>query len=86
MSKESDEMKAWGRVAGVAAVIIGGAVVVLLLKGCDEKPDYHPQPRPAAVTSEGCALPDAGADALDCTCPDKAGNCVIPACGVVCCF
>jgi hypothetical protein len=83
MSKEGDEM----RIAGIIAAGVALVLLAVLAFACDETPDYYPEPRPAAVTSEGCALPDAGApDALDCTCPDKAGNCAIPACGVFCCL
>lgn len=82
-----DEVKAGMLVALAASLVIGG----VLLASCDDGPDLIGPPRPVAVTAgPGCAPPppaDAGQpDALDCTCPDKAGNCAIPACGVFCCF
>lgn len=63
-------------------------ILVLAIVSCSDGPDLIGPPAPAAVIAgPGCAVPDAGApDALDCTCPDKHGNCALPACGVFCCF
>jgi hypothetical protein len=63
-------------------------MVIVLFSACGDGPDLVGPPKPsAAVVGTGCAVPDAGApDALDCTCPDRHGNCALPACGVFCCF
>lgn len=75
MSKEGDEM----RVAGIIAAGAGLLMLVLLAFACGENPDYHPQPRPVAVTSEGCALPDAGPEV-------QPGECIVnPLAGTIDC-
>jgi hypothetical protein len=73
MSKEGDEM----RIAGIIAAGAGLLMLVLLAFACGETPDYHPQPRPTAVT-EGCAPPDAGPDAYECTVNPLAGTLTCP--------